>query len=88
MQFGASFSFRADGLSLLFAMLISGIGTLVVIYAGGYLGKEPQPRALLRLALRLHGRHARRGALRQPAPALRLLGTDQSEFLHAHRLRA
>lgn len=36
-EFGASFSFRADGLSLLFAMLISGIGTLVVIYAGGYL---------------------------------------------------
>jgi multicomponent Na+:H+ antiporter subunit A len=40
-EFGASFSFRADGLSLLFAMLISGIGTLVVIYAGGYLGKNP-----------------------------------------------
>jgi len=40
-EFGASLSFRADGLSLLFAMLISGIGTLVVIYAGGYLGKNP-----------------------------------------------
>jgi len=37
---GASFSFRADGLGLLFALLISGIGTLVVIYAGGYLKKE------------------------------------------------
>ena len=40
-EFGASLSFRADGLSLLFAMLISGIGTLVVVYAGGYLGKNP-----------------------------------------------
>jgi multicomponent Na+:H+ antiporter subunit A len=40
-EFGASFSFRADSLSLLFAMLISGIGTLVVIYAGSYLGKNP-----------------------------------------------
>jgi multicomponent Na+:H+ antiporter subunit A len=40
-EFGASFSFRADGLSLLFAMLISGIGALVVIYAGGYLGGNP-----------------------------------------------
>ncbi|MBE0682230.1 MAG: putative monovalent cation/H+ antiporter subunit A [Anaerolineales bacterium] len=40
-EFGANFSFRADSLSLLFAMLISGVGTLVVIYAGGYLGKNP-----------------------------------------------
>lgn len=40
-EFGLRFSFRADGLGLLFALLISGIGTLVVIYAGGYLGKDP-----------------------------------------------
>ncbi|WKZ35734.1 MAG: putative monovalent cation/H+ antiporter subunit A [Anaerolineales bacterium] len=39
-EFGARFSFRADGLSLLFALLISGIGTLVVIYAGSYLKKN------------------------------------------------
>jgi len=30
-------SFNLDGLSLLFTLLITGIGTLVVIYAGGYL---------------------------------------------------
>ena len=36
-ELGLHFSFRADGLSLLFALLISGIGALVVIYAGGYL---------------------------------------------------
>jgi multicomponent Na+:H+ antiporter subunit A len=35
-------SFYADGLSLLFALLISGIGALVVIYAGGYLAGHPQ----------------------------------------------
>lgn len=40
IEFGARFSFRADGLSLLFAMLISGIGALVVVYAGAYLGKN------------------------------------------------
>ncbi len=40
-EFGLTLSFRADGLSLLFALLISGIGALVVIYAGGYLGKDP-----------------------------------------------
>jgi multicomponent Na+:H+ antiporter subunit A len=35
-------SFYADGLGLLFALLISGIGALVVIYAGGYLAGHPQ----------------------------------------------
>jgi multicomponent Na+:H+ antiporter subunit A len=32
-----SLSFHIDGLSLLFALLISGIGGLITIYAGGYL---------------------------------------------------
>jgi multicomponent Na+:H+ antiporter subunit A len=35
------FSFRADGLSLLFALLISGVGALVFVYAGGYLKGHP-----------------------------------------------
>ena len=39
---GVNLSFRADGLSLLFALLISGIGALVVIYAGGYLKGHAQ----------------------------------------------
>lgn len=30
-------AFRLDGLSLLFALLVSGIGTLIVLYAGAYL---------------------------------------------------
>lgn len=34
---GVTLAFRLDGLSLLFALLITGIGTLVVIYAGGYM---------------------------------------------------
>jgi len=36
-SFGLRLSFRVDGLSLVFALLISGIGALVMIYAGGYL---------------------------------------------------
>lgn len=32
-----SLSFYLDGLSLLFALLVTGIGTLIVVYAGGYL---------------------------------------------------
>lgn len=38
---GINFSFYIDGLSLLFALLISGIGTLIVIYASGYLAGHP-----------------------------------------------
>jgi multicomponent Na+:H+ antiporter subunit A len=34
---GVSFAFALDGLSLLFALLITGIGALILIYAGGYL---------------------------------------------------
>lgn len=41
-SFGVNLSFYVDGLSLVFALLISGIGTLVVIYAGGYLAGHPQ----------------------------------------------
>jgi multicomponent Na+:H+ antiporter subunit A len=39
---GVALSFRLDGLSLLFALLITGIGTLVIVYAGGYLAGHPQ----------------------------------------------
>lgn len=38
---GISLSFQLDGLSLLFALLISGIGALVVIYSSAYLKKHP-----------------------------------------------
>lgn len=40
-ELGLVLSFRADGLGLLFALLISGVGTLVFIYAGGYLKGNP-----------------------------------------------
>jgi multicomponent Na+:H+ antiporter subunit A len=39
---GINLSFYLDGLSLLFALLITGIGALVLIYAGGYLKNHPQ----------------------------------------------
>jgi multicomponent Na+:H+ antiporter subunit A len=38
---GVDFSWRLDGLSLTFALLISGIGTLIVLYSGGYLKGHP-----------------------------------------------
>ena len=36
-----SFSWFIDGLSLTFALLITGIGTLIVIYSGGYMKGHP-----------------------------------------------
>ncbi|MGN6549689.1 MAG: putative monovalent cation/H+ antiporter subunit A [Pararhizobium sp.] len=39
--FGVTFSWAVDGLSLVFALLISGIGTLIVLYSGGYLKGHP-----------------------------------------------
>ena len=37
---GINLSFHLDGLALLFAMMISGIGALIIIYAGGYLAEH------------------------------------------------
>jgi multicomponent Na+:H+ antiporter subunit A len=39
---GINFSFLLDGLGLLFAMLISAVGALIVIYASGYLSGHSQ----------------------------------------------
>ena len=42
---GVRFSWYLDGLSLTFALLISGIGTLIVLYSGGYLQGPSATRA-------------------------------------------
>ena len=40
-SYGVNLSFLIDGLSTLFALLISGIGTFIILYAGGYLKGHP-----------------------------------------------
>ena len=40
-RLGATLSIYLDGLSLVFALLICGVGTLIVIYSGGYLSGHP-----------------------------------------------
>ena len=40
--YNVNFSWYLDGLSLTFALLISGIGTLIVLYSGGYLKGHAQ----------------------------------------------
>jgi multicomponent Na+:H+ antiporter subunit A len=39
---GINLSFYLDGLSLLFALIITGVGTFIMIYGGGYLHGHPQ----------------------------------------------
>ncbi|MDI7861297.1 putative monovalent cation/H+ antiporter subunit A [Rhizobiaceae bacterium n13] len=41
-SYNVSFSWLIDGLSLTFALLITGIGLLIVLYSGGYLKGHPQ----------------------------------------------
>ena len=41
-SYGIEFSVYVDGLSTLFGLLISGIGTFIILYAGGYLKGHPQ----------------------------------------------
>ena len=41
-SFNVNFSWYLDGLSLTFALLISGIGTFIILYSGGYLKGHPQ----------------------------------------------
>jgi multicomponent K+:H+ antiporter subunit A len=44
-QLGLGFGFRMDGLAWVFALLVCGIGTLIVLYAAYYLEREdPAPR--------------------------------------------
>lgn len=39
---GWPLSYLIDGLSLMFALLISGIGTFIILYSGGYMKDHPQ----------------------------------------------
>ncbi|MFD1694885.1 putative monovalent cation/H+ antiporter subunit A [Roseibium aestuarii] len=41
-SYGVDLSYLIDGLALTFALLISGIGTFIILYAGGYLKGHPQ----------------------------------------------
>ena len=52
---GVRYAIRLDGLSLLFALLITGIGTLIVVYSGGYLKGHPRLGRFLSFILMFMG---------------------------------
>lgn len=54
-SFNLSFSWFIDGLSLTFALLITGIGTFIVLYAGGYMKGHPQQGRFLSFLLLFMG---------------------------------
>ncbi|CUW88093.1 MULTISPECIES: putative monovalent cation/H+ antiporter subunit A [Agrobacterium] len=54
-SFNLSFSWFIDGLSLTFALLITGIGLLIVLYAGGYMKVHPQQGRFLSFLLLFMG---------------------------------
>ena len=58
-QIGMNFNLYVDGLSLLFSLLITGIGSLVTFYSISYLSKNEQLEFLL-LFITLHGCNVRR----------------------------
>ncbi len=53
--YGIALSFLIDGLSLTFALTISGIGTLIVIYSGAYLAGHPHQGRFLGFMLAFMG---------------------------------
>ena len=85
---GLSLSFHLDGLGLLFALLITAVGTLVGRLRECLSRESPAGGPFLRVALRLHGLDARRRAQRQHPHAICVLGTHRIHFVPAHRLRA
>ena len=84
---GVDLSWRIDGLSLTFALLISGIGTLIVLYSGRLPQGPSAAGPLLLLHADVHGRHAGAGAGRRLHHAVRVLGTDLDHLVPADRLR-
>src|SRR5690606_13784031 len=53
--YGLSLSFLVDGLSLTFAMMIAGVGTLIIVYSGAYLAGHPHQGRFLGFMLAFMG---------------------------------
>ena len=84
---GVRFSWYLDGLSLTFALLISGIGTLIVLYSGGYLKGHPHQGRFLSFMLLFMGAMLGLVVSDIVPHAVRVLGTDFDHLLPADRLR-
>ncbi len=75
---GLEFAFVVDGLALVFALLITGIGTFIVLYSARLPRRTRASGPLPGLHAPVHGRDAGARPLRQPRCAIRVLGTRPS----------
>ena len=74
---GVEFSLLVDGLSLVFGLIITIIGTLVILYAGSYLVDHPPTKTLLHFDLTFYGCYAGGGLQPKSDHFIRFLGIDQ-----------
>ena len=84
---GLTLSFYGDGLSLLFATMITAIGALIVLFSSRYFDGDPRAGALSGDLVCIHGLHAGRGACGQHFCIICLLGINWLYVLFVDRLR-
>ena len=79
----AALSLRVDGLALIMVLLVAGIGTLIMIYARGYLGDDPYLGRFYLLILIFMAAMLTLVMADNRAAALYRLGADQHQQLPA-----
>ena len=85
-RFHVPIGLQLDQLSICFVLLITGVGSLIHIYAVGYMAARSRAAAVLRLPQPVHRGDAAAGARRQLPGALRRLGGRGPGVLPADRL--
>ena len=87
-QLDLALAFSLDGLSLLFALLITGIGAAVILYAERYLHGHPEIDRFHALALAFMASMLGLVLADNLLLRARVLGPDRRDLVPAHRLRA
>ena len=85
-QLDIALSFRLDALALLLALIVTGVGALVLLYCMHYFSDdEPALGRFAALLLAFAGRHVRPRHLRRRLPPVHVLGGDERALVPAHR---
>ena len=84
-RLGVVIDYRIGMLQWVLALIVTGVGALVLVYCRWYFADGDPPAARPGRADRLRRRDARAGHGRRPDPALRLLGADHGLLLPADR---
>ena len=86
--FQVNMNLLVDQLSICFVLLITGVGSLIIIYSVGYMSHDPRAAPLLRLHEPVPRGHAAARARRQLPGALRRVGGRRPGLLPADRVLA